>query len=74
MAETVVKIIARADGKRRVLIVTNNAAFSFREEVWSEEPLEMGWLRCRQQMTTICGSAEEAEHEARGRIAWLSER
>ncbi len=74
MTETTIKVITNSDGTRRVLIVkVSDTRFNFCEEYWSDDPFERCWLSGRQQFATICSSAEEAEREARGRVAWLKE-
>ena len=78
MSERVVKTLAHADGKRRVLIVQRaNGLYGFEiEEFRSEaldfrrEPLEY-WARFSQIPFAIFDSAETAEREVRSEITWL---
>jgi hypothetical protein len=71
--DAIVKTIAHSDRKWRVLIVAlKNGSYSFREERYSDAPLEQAWLPVSRSIS-ICDSAETAESEARGRVQWLSD-
>ena len=70
--ETVLKILAHPDRKNRVLIVRRqNGMFGFEAEKWSDEPLELCWMRSTQNPFGLFDSAETAEREARAHIGWL---
>ena len=74
MSEQVLHTLVDASEKRRVLIVRrDNGAYGFEEEHWSDEPLELCWIRHGQYPFSICDSEETALREAHGRIAWLAD-
>lgn len=59
--------------KHRVIIFRrDDGTFGFMDEMYSEEPDEMGWMPRGRYSECICDSLEAAEKEARGRVDWLS--
>jgi hypothetical protein len=81
MSTTIVKIIARADGLRRVLIEKgSDGLFRFSEQARRDIPLEMPFDGDRQRWAplgrngTICETATLAEREAKAAIGWLMAR
>src|SRR5437868_738327 len=66
-------IFFNADRSRRVLILWNSdGTFGFREERWSDEPLENCWIPSRWP-NSHCNSVKTAVLEAVGRIKWMAE-
>jgi hypothetical protein len=73
MTETILKEFVDPTGKYRVLIVRReNGNFGWEVEHWSDEPLELCWIRPGQYPFSICGSEEIALREALGRVDWLA--
>ena len=67
-----IQTIYDASRKRRVVIFQqDNGSFGFDAEHFSDEPLEMAWLKSG--FDSRCDTAERALVEARGRVSWLSE-
>lgn len=73
MADKIIKIIYKLDQKKRVIFFQKNSNFSFEEEYFSADPLEMVWISTGRQFLTICDSIDIAIREAKGRIPWLEE-
>lgn len=73
----IVKIIAHPDGKRRVAILRHvSGGIGFEEETLVRETIYDGseredWCPITNDSFAICDTAERAEREARGRIAWI---
>lgn len=74
-----VKVITHPDGLRRVAIIKHpSSRFGFEEEKLVRETRYDGsdgeyWLPVTDDTFAVCDSAETAEKEARGRIAWLKQ-
>lgn len=68
------RIIYDSERKRRVKIFCSpDGSYSFIEEKFSDEPLEMCWIpQTYRRSLPICSSFEIAMHEARGRVEWLA--
>jgi hypothetical protein len=66
-------VIYDADRKRRVIIFGSpDGSYSFIEERFSDEPLEMCWIpQTHRRSVPVCSSFEIALREARGRVEWL---
>lgn len=70
----IVKEILAHDGKRKVQIIQrDNGSFGFESLHFSDDPLEMAWVPQGGFSLCIAPTAEVAEREARGRVAWLSD-
>ena len=79
VAHSIVKIIARPDGCRRVLIERGeDGLFRFIEQARHDIPLEIPFDGDRERWAslgpygTICDTAASAEREARFTISWLT--
>jgi len=61
------------DGKRRVRIerFRDRGWYTFTEEHFSDDPLEMAWCPLKRDSFPVCDSLEIAIREARGRVDWL---
>jgi len=71
--QEVVRIIVRADGKRRVLICKReDGRFSFLEEQRLRDLNDEPRWRSSATFEAVCDSAETAEQTARAAIGWLS--
>ena len=68
------RVIYDAERKRRVRVFGSpDGSYSFIEEKFSDEPLEMCWIpQTYRRSQPICSSFEIAMREARGRIEWLA--
>ncbi|QEX15686.1 hypothetical protein FRZ44_09730 [Hypericibacter terrae] len=72
MSENTINTIYDRDGKRRVIIFRrDDGTYGFEEERFSDEPLEMAWIRLRKYTASLFASAIDAERDARGRVEWL---
>jgi len=68
-----VKELVSSDGLHKVEIYRrNDDTFGFEEFQFSKHPDEMCWIVCYQDSYCIVASVEDAEREARGRVAWPS--
>ena len=67
-------VIYDSDRKRRVRIFGSpGGSYSFIEEKFSDEPLEMCWIpQMYRRSQPICSSFEIAMREARARVEWLA--
>jgi hypothetical protein len=67
-------VIYDAARKRRVIIRgSSGGTYTFVEEYFSDEPLEMSWIPLTYRRSIpICESFEIAMREARGRVEWLA--
>lgn len=71
MSET--QVIYDSSGKRRVTISGADGSYTFLEEHFSDEPLEMCWVpQTHRRSVAICSSFQIAIREARGRVEWLA--
>jgi len=62
------------DKKRRVIVArVADGHYTFEEEKFSDEPMEMAWIPTAGRSYSICESYDIAIREARGRVPWLSE-
>lgn len=68
------RFIYDSDQKRRVRVFSAaDGSYSFIEEKFSDEPLEMCWIpQTYQRSQPICSSLEIAMREARDRVEWLT--
>jgi hypothetical protein len=67
------RVIYDHSDKRRVTISGANGSYTFVEEHFSDEPLEMCWIpQTHRRSRPICSSFEIALREAEGRIEWLA--
>jgi len=68
------RVIYDSDRKRRVRVIgLLDGSYSFIEEKFSDEPLEMSWIpQTYRRSQPICSSVEIALREARGRVEWLA--
>lgn len=74
MTDKIIKTIYSIDKKKRVnFIQKSNGLFTFEEECFSEDPVEMCWISTERQFLSICDSLDSAILEAKGRISWLEE-
>jgi hypothetical protein len=78
MSRSIIKVITRADGRRRVLIEQGeDGLFRFVEEVRHDIPSDIPFEGDRERWgmlphsVAICDTAASAEREARATIAWL---
>lgn len=71
MADETVKTLENSDGLRRVeIFVRSNGTFGFTELVWDAE--DQAWCPFGRYSDAFCATAQLAESEARGRVAWLA--
>jgi hypothetical protein len=69
------KVFVDSTGKRRVTISGSpENGFTFVEEHFSDDPLELSWLPQTQgRSIPVCDNFETALREAVGRVPWLAE-
>ena len=68
------RTIYDSERKRRVRVLGSpDGSYSFIEERFSDEPLEMCWIpQTHRRSQPICSSFEIAMRESCGRIGWLA--
>jgi hypothetical protein len=72
--QEILLVLEHPDGRHRVLIFRRfDGLFGYEEEVFSEHPYELCWLRRSCSPIVICDSPERALKEARGCVPWLKE-
>jgi hypothetical protein len=68
----ILKEIFSSDFKRKAIIFQReDNSFSFEEQKFSEEPLELCWIPIGKYSISYFDNAVKAEQEAKSRIKWL---
>lgn len=71
---TTVQTLYDEDHKRRLIVFQrDDSTFGFREERFSDEPMEMAWIALSLDSACRCDTVERVLTEARGRVPWLRE-
>ncbi len=69
------KIVYSADREKRVVIFErDDGSFGFEAQEFSDDPLEMNWIRFGKYSESFCDSIESAEREGHERVLLQSSR